>query len=613
MLQEYIMKKTLDAALNLAKGVLREAHGKLLTTREDLTDSITYHLRDVKNWSTEVSFNDLKKAKRTTDIYIDLDLFVYPRRVRINPDEKIGSIPLKTLFDHHTGHVILFGHPGAGKTTSMKYLCQLIFFDDSFKRETFSFPILIRLRDLNAARNGGGLMIIDRLYEILGLRLTLPQEVHKQDGVEAQKMIEHQEAIKEKLVISVLEGLKVLLILDGFDELARSSNRALQEIKTLATHLEHSTFIVTCRTGEFVHNIDNTVQYEICALNKSQISEFAVRWLGDKRKARDFLRKVYASPFADTTIRPLTVAHLCAIYERIGKIPDKPKTIYKKIISLLLEEWDEQKSVKRTSRYARFEVDRKFEFLCQLAYIMTVLLQRTVFSKEDLLRVYTEIYQNYDLVQAEAQQVVGELETHTGLVLQSGYDMFEFAHKSLQEYLAAEYIVRLPSIPNNPAILYKLPNELAIAVAISSNSTDYISELVLQRFASTEFPSQHFLQVFLSRLLLEKPDFGNTTRLSLALVSLYTTYVRLLVGKRELNEYDGAISEFGEWMSKMINQTAIRVIQDLYQNELTYEPKRGEVIYRMRRKPPTKKAQPHAGLPDVLYVKRQWLGISKER
>jgi len=77
----------------------------------------------------------------------------------------------------------------------------------------------------------------------------------------------------------------------------------------------------------------------------------------------------------------------------------------------------------------------------------------------------------------EAQQVVNELETHTGLFIQSGYEQFEFAHKSLQEYLAAEYLVKLPSIPPERRILFKLPNELAIAVTISSNPSDYIIQV----------------------------------------------------------------------------------------------------------------------------------------
>ena len=79
---------------------------------------------------------------------------------------------------------------------------------------------------------------------------------------------------------------------------------------------------------------------------------------------------------------------------------------------------------------------------------------------------YREIYVNYGLRISEAQAVVNELETHTGLIVQSGTELFEFSHKSLQEYLTAVFIVGLPAIPTNMIELQVMPNELAIATAL---------------------------------------------------------------------------------------------------------------------------------------------------
>ena len=70
-------------------------------------------------------------------------------------------------------------------------------------------------------------------------------------------------------------------------------------------------------------------------------------------------------------------------------------------------------------------MDRKFEFLCQLAYALTTSLQKTVFSNGELLGIYARIFQDYDLDKSEARQVVSELESHTGLLLQSGYEEYD--------------------------------------------------------------------------------------------------------------------------------------------------------------------------------------------
>src|SRR3954447_10115796 len=109
-------------------------------------------------------------------------------------------------------------------------------------------------------------------------------------------------------------------------------------------------------------------------------------------------------------------------------------------------------------------------------------VKRSVYSKDDLISAYERIYDNFGLPSGEAAKVANELETHTGLFVQSGYDTFEFSHKSLQEYLTAEFIVRLPAVPSERRDLLRLPNELAISTAISSRPSQYFSHLVLDRF-----------------------------------------------------------------------------------------------------------------------------------
>jgi predicted NACHT family NTPase len=512
MIGEYILKKALDASLDVVKKVLRESKTKLLTTRDELEQSIYIHLKSVKNWSGEVSFSDIKQAKRTTDVYIELDLYVYPIHRRISRTEQIENVPLLAILEGSNNHFVLLGQPGAGKTTSMKYICQKLFYSEDYCVDRFSFPILIKLRDLNNAKRSES-SIFDVIYRLLGLKLEFPEDMRTKEASADRK------ALKEKLVITVLEGLNVLLILDGFDELAQAQRRrqTIQEIRSLVEHLDRCTLIVTSRVGDFKYNIENMVPYEISPLSREQISVFALRWLNDNARASDFLNKVYDSPFADTAIRPLTLAHLCAIYDRVGKIPDKPKTIYRKIVNLLLEEWDQQRSVVRVSSYANFEVDRKFEFLCHLAYVLTTLIQKTVFSEDTLLKIYHQIYEDYDLAPNEAQQVVNELESHTGLFIQSGYEEYEFAHKSLQEFMTAEYLVKLPSIPAEIGTLLKLPYELAVAITISSSPSEYFSELIFNRLRKHKL-SEEFVRSFVSRLLLEKPDFNSSTKLGMALI-----------------------------------------------------------------------------------------------
>src|SRR5207244_1546952 len=131
---------------------------------------------------------------------------------------------------------------------------------------------------------------------------------------------------RNRIIIDAIDSLNILLIFDGFDEITsvKVRERVLSDIRTLAQQLESSRFILTSRTGEFNYHIDNVKQFEISPLSTDQLSAFANQWLGVK-EGQLLVAQIYQSPFADTALRPLNLAHLCAIYERIGKVPEKPK------------------------------------------------------------------------------------------------------------------------------------------------------------------------------------------------------------------------------------------------------------------------------------------------
>jgi hypothetical protein len=51
----------------------------------------------------------------------------------------------------------------------------------------------------------------------------------------------------------------------------------------------------------------------------------------------------------------------------------------------------------------------------------------SAYRKDDLISAYGKIYDNFGLPRADAAKVANELESHTGLFVQSGYDTFEFS------------------------------------------------------------------------------------------------------------------------------------------------------------------------------------------
>lgn len=422
--------------------------------------------------------------------------------------------------------MVILGNPGAGKTTSMKFICHKLLYDEEFLKGTLNIPIVIRLRDLKVSTSFQDSKEVEyvesifyHIYELLGIRIEINSK-NQTYIINSSNYLNHEKFL-ENIVISLLDEMKVLLILDGLDEITTiHKKQIIKEIRILTLNLNQSKLIITCRTGEYNYNIANTQVYEICELDDSQIKLFIQKWFSDKEIAKKVYSEIIDSPFRDTLAKPLTIAHLCAIYERYGRIPEKPKTLYKKIVTLLIEEWDSQRSIKRKSQYANFDTDRKYDFLCNLAYYLTTELERITFTKEEFKIAYKATCVNFNLPILESEKVALELESHTGLFLQTGYEEFEFAHKSIQEYLCAEYIVRLPQIPFSKSLLYKLPNECALAVAISSNPTNYFSSLLLINLQIGNSVNLEFTKTFLSRLVIEKPDFVINAILGVAVLVL---------------------------------------------------------------------------------------------
>lgn len=517
---EEIISETFKATFLFIRNELQK---KLSSSQKDIEATLLEHFIYIDNWSKDITFKDLKSPKSLLNVYIRLNMHFLPKRQHFNTNEALETKSIEDIIYSTNNHIIVLGQPGAGKTTTMQQVCQSILFNENYSVDVNYIPIVVRFRDLNTYKNAFSIYRI--LYSIFALKIT--EIIHNVYSKQDDETTVYEDDLIKKVVVKFLNSGKFIVILDGYDEIPNIEykEKITDEIRELFLKVTNSKFILTSRSSDFSsYHIENSTVYEICSLNSSQINTYTAKWFNNATDAEKFRSEMIKSPFNDTLIRPLFLSHLCAIFERSGYIPEKPQSVYAIIIGLLLRDWDQQRSIRRVSGYAGFEVDRKERFLAHLASELTIKKQKTAFNVNDLQSVYRSICSSYNLPPNQAEDVINELESHNGIFIQSGWDEFSFSHKSFQEYLTAKHMIGLPRIPEEKSILSKIPNELAISVALSTDSNLYFCEIVL-RLMRVNVQNLHFFKIFLERLYIEKPDFIENVEIGMAFAYLQTIFI----------------------------------------------------------------------------------------
>jgi len=516
---EYGLKKLIDLALKKAVNLLNKDNLKFHSSKNDIINAFTFQFTDILSWSSNVSFKFLNGTRSLKDVYTPLSL-TSQMSTELFPDRnavKFGINSAISRFDK----IILMGKPGSGKTTTLQSIAFNFIHQEDFLPDYFSCPILIRLKEFSdAPSNIQYDSILNYLADNFNLNISWKENVNHTGNLFQ---------IRNKMIIDLLNELKIVLLLDGLDEVPTITlkEKIIKEI-TYISRFSTSKIVVTTRTADYEFTIPDAVKLEVSNLSKEEIALFIENWLNNKDEAEKLKDKIFNSNILGAETRPLTLAHLCLIYQRLGDIPKNKKDVYEKLTNLMIEDWDIERLIKRESKFDKFQPLKKKVFLISLAYNLTTRFHRSsYFRLSDIQLVYDLIYAKYNLPQDELELILEELEYHCGLFNKKRGSYFEFYHKSVQEYFTALYLTGLPEIPRNEDILIFLYNELAVAISISTDASAYFSFLILNRFKSKQFFYQTFLNPFLERIILENPEFDVSPLLRLSFLKIYNEVIHL--------------------------------------------------------------------------------------
>jgi hypothetical protein len=482
------------AAADLLLELRRDARkAKVRIDDSELRTAVLAHIRLTERWSSAITLLHSPSEKRLDAHFVSLNLAPGLERFgesgkRVTTLDEIYESPV---------NVAILGGPGAGKTTSLQRLMQRAIAE----RENGSggVPILVRLRDL---REDG--LVVHLLAE-LSVSVSVPAD---QSDIAQRKW-------RLRIVVRLLEQLSAIVMVDGLDEVDPGLRLTVtEELRDLALASEEYRLIVTCRTAEYHVVLPSIEPYTLRKLGRAQITEFATKWLGDGH-ASGFVAALTRTPYAGTEVVPLLLAHLCVLYQRDEELPRRHVEVYEQIVALLVDKWDQQRGVRRKSRHASLNWRGKERLLAALCFELTMRGRRGSFSDFDLRSAYGEVAAGFELAIDDAGEVIDELESHTGLLLHTGFSTYDFLHLSIQEYLTAMHARGLPHPLSR--LIPTCPNELAITIACSGDAATYLEEVLETLLRLSVGPE--FTRSLLGRLGEEAPTFVPSARFGWVLLA----------------------------------------------------------------------------------------------
>jgi predicted NACHT family NTPase len=344
-----------------------------------------------------------------------------------------GRRALSEFLGHRQAAIIaVVGAPGSGKTTLLRHTARhACTHTGPFAKTERDIPILLTLRDHSADIVGNSFVSLSAL-----IRKSIGTLVEPEGWFERQ-----------------LRNRRCLVLLDGFDEVARESDRA-KIADWVALQIQYypgNDFVISSRPqGYQSAPVTGAEVVQVCGFTAAQTETFIRSWyLATERHstgaegadiearaqtgADDLLRRLEQAPaLHDLTVNPLLLTMIANVHRYRGALPGNRAELYSEICQVML--WRRQDAKNLASQ---MNGDKKETVLRALAYSMMD-SRLTDLSRDDLIGVINPVLRRQSR-RVTADDFLADVVT-SGLLIERETEHFAFAHQTFQEYLAAAHI-----------------------------------------------------------------------------------------------------------------------------------------------------------------------------
>ncbi len=337
-------------------------------------------------------------------------------------------------------YLMIFGGPGAGKTSFIKNL-GLRYLDQSISIQDFGkwyIPVYVSVKVSGDNINNSGLI------SIIAQRF---------DGIFEQEEIE-----------DMLRNGDFLILLDALDEYSNLVGTCDKIVDFLEIY-DRNRFIVTTRLGIPECRIEQFDEVRIANFDIEQISDFVNSWFEvSKEKDKeidsddDWEPQEYSAKFlselklnrsiSQAATNPLTLTYLCLRFKEEFGFPKNVSELLKDVVNILLRRWDATRRINRIpSKSNKISDSRKVELFAQIAYrgFTRKPSMQFLWSEEELKKEVRECLSKVSTIHPDeiddgAALLLQVLIRDHGLLIPQTDLLHSFPHLTFQKYFVAEYI-----------------------------------------------------------------------------------------------------------------------------------------------------------------------------